>query len=158
MEIFQTFAEISIGILGFTAIVIMLKSQHSQWNESVFQGMISHCVQALLYSILPFILEAYDCKPETIWICCSLVLGIITMWQGIMVQIFDKQSKQSTKTLMLLFSLGIGVLMFLNVFGVGNAPNKAPYLIGITWHIVQSLVIFIMIVAKGPSNSSNEKP
>jgi hypothetical protein len=148
VEIFQTLAEISIGILGFTAIVIMFRPHHSKWNNNMYQGMIGHSMQALVYSLLPFILEAYHCKPNTIWTVGSIVLGSATFTQGVMVSIFDKDAKQSTKILMVVISFIIATLQFLNVFGILSDQEKAPYLVGITWHIIQSLVIFSMIVGK----------
>lgn len=51
IEIFQTLAEISIGILGFTAIVIMFRPHHSKWNNNMYQGMIGHSMQALYYPL-----------------------------------------------------------------------------------------------------------
>lgn len=148
IEIFQTLAEISIGILGFTTIVIMFRPHHSKWNNNMYQGMIGHSMQALIYSILPFILEAYHCKPNNIWTIGSIILGSATLRQGVMVSIFDKDAKKITKLTMVVISMILATLQFLNVFGILSNQEKAPYLAGITWHIIQSLVIFSLIVGK----------
>ncbi len=153
MEIFQTFAEISVGILGFTAIVIMFKTEHTKWNESLFQGMISHCIQALVYSILPFILISFELNDKSVWMICSIVLGLITLSQGVMVQFFDRESKITTKRIMLAVTIILALLMTINAAEIGLKLGKGPYLIGITWHIIQSLVIFTMIVTKGSRRS-----
>ncbi len=157
MEIFQTFAEISIGILGFTAIVIMFRSQHSKWNNNVYKGMIGHCVMALFFSILPFILEAYHCKQPTIWTVGCVLLGSVTSLQGIIVLLTDKESKFSVRMLMFICSSIIGALQFLNVAGILSDQERGPYLIGITWHIFQALVIFSMIVTKKIEDQSQMK-
>ena len=157
MEIFQTFAEISIGILGFTAIVIMFKADRSEWNHNIFNGLISHSMQALLYSILPFILDAYHCSAETIWLICSAVLGAITFMQGIMVMVADKISSMKIKLMMLTFATTISLLQLFNIIGILTFREKGPYLVGITWHVIQSLIIFSMIVSQRSTNSTSSK-
>lgn len=156
MEIFQTFAEISIGILGFTAIVIMFRSNHSKWNNYMYRGMIGHSIMALISSILPFILEAYHCVPTTIWTACSIILGIITGTQGIAILIGDKDSKARVKIITFAFASMVAILQFLNVFSILSNRESGPYMIGITWHILQALVIFSMIVGKKIESESKD--
>lgn len=156
MEIFQTFAEISIAIMGFTAIVIMFRPYHDNWNNNMYQGMIGHSFQALLYSILPFILDAYHCKPALIWTISGAILGSFTFIQGIMVMLFDKKANTITKVLMFLLSSSVAVIQLLNILGIGSHQDKGPYIIGICWHIFQSLFIFTIIVSKRIDNE--EKP
>ena len=158
MEIFQSFAEISIGILGFTAIVIMFRPHHDKWNNSVYQGMIGHSIQALLYSILPFILDAYHCKPSTIWMVGSIVLGTATFFQGVLVLILDKESKFRTRLLMCVTSVAMALLQAFNVIGIWSNQEKGPYIIGITWHIFQSILIFSMLVGKKLDQDVKDKP
>lgn len=148
MEIFQTFAEISIAIMGFTAIVIMFRPYHDNWNNNMYQGMIGHSFQALIYSILPFVLEAYHCKPAIIWTTGGIVLGSFTFFQGLMVMLFDKNANIITKGIMFIISSFISALQLLNIIGIGSSQEKGPYIIGICWHIFQSLFIFTMIVSK----------
>lgn len=148
MEIFQTLAEVSIGILGFTAIVIMFKSQHSKWNHEMFSGMIAHGIQAFLYSVLPFILLEYHCSQAITWIICCAVLGTATFLQGTSVAIFDRSSKFITRLIMIATSTAVAALQFLNIFGILSQQEKGPYIIGIVWHVFQALVIFSMIVTK----------
>lgn len=156
MEIFQTFAEISIGILGFTAIVIAFRPYHQKWNDKMYQGMIAHSVQVLVYSILPFILEAYHCSEQNIWLIGSIVLGVITILQGFAVLILDKDSKLKVRLITFIFSITAATLQAFNIFD--QIPEKGPYLLGICWHIFQSLVIFSMIVGKKIENDHLPKP
>lgn len=148
MEIFQTFAEISIGILGFTSIVIMFKSKHANWNRGIFHGMIGHSIQAVVYSILPFILDAYHCKPATIWMVCSATLGTFTFLQGIGVLVGDKESKLPIRLGMCFFSSLISLVQLFNIIGIWTFREQGPFIVGITWHILQSLIIFSIIVTK----------
>jgi len=155
MEIFQTFAEISIGILGFTAIVIVFRPYHQKWNDSMYQGMIGHSIQVLFYSLLPFVLDAYHCNLSTIWMIGSITLGVITFLQGCAVLAMDKNAKLRIRILMFLFSTGIGVLQVENILASNH--EQGPYLIGICWHIFQSLFIFSMIVGRKLENDSFPK-
>lgn len=148
MEIFQTLAEVAIGILGFTAIVIMFKTQHSKWNHDMFSGMIAHGIQAFLYSVLPFILVEYHCSQSTTWVVCCAVLGTLTFLQGISVATLDKNSKFISRLLMVVTSTVVATLQFLNIFGILSQQEKGPYIIGIVWHVFQALIIFSMIVTK----------
>lgn len=158
MEIFQTFAEISIGILGFTAIAIMFRPYHDNWNNNMYQGMIGHSFQALIYSVLPFVLQAYHCKPSVVWTVCSIVLGTITFFQAVSVMIFDKKANIIAKSIMLVCSITVAILQLLNVLGIGTAQDKGPYIIGISWHIFQSLFIFTMIVTKKMDKDETPHP
>ena len=148
MEIFQTLAEVSIGILGFTAIVIMFKTQHSKWNHDMFSGMIAHGIQAFLYSVLPFILIEYHCSQSTTWVICCAVLGTFTFLQGLSVATLDRSSRFISRLLMVVISSIVSALQFLNIFGILSQQEKGPYVIGIVWHVCQALIIFSMIVTK----------
>lgn len=148
MEIFQSFAELSIGILGFTAIVIMFKSQQKGWNKHIFDGMVGHCFQAFLYSILPFILDAFHATQVTNWTVCSIVLGLVTLINGIIVVFVDKTSGKLLKGLMFLSCLILALLQLANITGIWGPPDKGTYIIGITWHLFQAMLIFTMIVTK----------
>jgi|SRR5688500_945919 len=157
MEIFQTLAEVSIGILGFTAIVIMFKSPNSKWNHDMFSGMIAHGIQAFIYSVLPFILIEYHCSPSTTWTVCCTILGTITFLQGISVAIFDKSSKFIIRLVMVTTSTLVAALQFLNIFGLVSQQEKGPYIIGIVWHVLQALIIFSMIVTRKPEDNKTSK-
>lgn len=157
MEIFQTLAEVSIGILGFTAIVIMFKSQNSKWNHDMFSGMIAHGIQAFIYSVLPFILIEYHCTLSTTWTVCSAVLGTFTFFQGISVAVLDRSSKLNTRLIMVITSTTVSVLQYLNIFGIWTQQEKGPYIVGIVWHVLQALIIFSMIVTKKTEEDKSPK-
>lgn len=157
MEIFQTFAEVSIGILGFTAIVIMFKSNHSKWNHDMFSGMIAHGIQAFLYSVLPFILLEYHCKETTTWIVCCAVLGSATFLQATSVALFDRNSGLIPRIIMVILSTVVSMIQFFNIFGIWTNQEKGPYLVGIVWHIMQALIIFSMIVTKKTEDEKSPK-
>jgi hypothetical protein len=147
MEFLTLFAEISIAILAFTSIVAQFISQNDpNWNKHLFQGMVSHCIMAFVFSCLPFLLNPLVTDIKIVWLISCWLIGLITFSQGIAVMLVDKISNNKTKTIMLIISSAVFFLQLLNIFEIFWKTNEGPYLIGIFWHIMQSLNIFMIFI------------
>jgi len=83
-------------------------------------------------------------------------MGTIIGTQGFAILLEDKDSKIRIKFFTFLFSTLVAILQFLNVFSILSEHESGPYMIGITWHIVQALIIFSVIVGKKIESESKD--
>ncbi len=88
-EILQTFAEVGIGLAGFTGIIAAVQSGRAEMNHeqrSVYTHMIVYSVAIVLYSFLPLILML-AIQPSLAWRLASgtflatLVFHFVWYWR-----------------------------------------------------------------------------
>lgn len=142
MDILQTFAEISITVAGFAAVVVAFRNRnHEKWNLYQFQGMIGHAAFAFVFSCLPFLLTPFFSE-EIMLLTCSALIGVFTLFQGIIATIVDKKSGILIKAELVAGTLFVSYMQYINIMEYYFQLNIGPYLIGIFWHIFQSIIIF----------------
>ena len=84
-----TLAEISIGLAGFAAIVVLFKRQDSgHWKAShadYFGGMILHAMTAAFFCLLPTVVAVFTSAESVVWSVSSALSGIQILVQTIIV-------------------------------------------------------------------------
>lgn len=141
-------AEISIAMVGFSAIVVLFrKSDSGTWkaeDADRFNGMLLHSMAATFFCFLPSLLGVFTSDPPLVWSISSGVLGIQVLAHSIV--IFRLPSSDASVRVALVFGFAVAVLQGLNAVGVGYERVFEPYLVGVLWHIVQAGVLFISLV------------
>lgn len=146
MELLHTFIQCSIAILAFSAIVAEFrKRSRKAWNVRLYQGIISHTLQAFVYGCLPLLAKEFVSDEKVMWTWCCAVLGILTLSQGALVLVVDRLSALSIRLTMLTLSAFIFLLQLAYILDITEA-GLGVYSIGVFWHLLQSLVIICMFI------------
>jgi hypothetical protein len=158
MDILLTFAEVSIAVAGFAAVVISFVDKTDKtWNKHMFQGLIGHSMMAFLFSCLPFLLLPFFEDEGIAWRITSSILGSITFLQIILIQIVDKQSPKILRLSLLIHGLPMIFLQVLNITESFFQSNYGPVALGVFWHLAQAGVIFSYFIWEGPTEKTNLK-
>jgi hypothetical protein len=74
-----TLAQIALGVLGFTGVVIALKHETKEWTplESIsFQALVTTTLTALVGSLLPDMLSIVIADVSWVWRAANLGIGV----------------------------------------------------------------------------------
>lgn len=146
MELLYTFIECSIAILAFVSIVAQFKKSSSvQWNKNQYQGIITHSVQAFIYSCMPLLLLQFAISVELAWTICIMALGFVTLAQATGVMIIDRVTKIPIKILMFFLALSVSILQLSYILGLIK-PAVAVYNVGVFWHLFQSVYLIVSFI------------
>lgn len=146
MELLLTFIECSIAVLAFSAIVAEFrKRSKKQWNIRLYQGILSHTIQAFVYSCLPFLINRFVKDEFALWAICGTILGLGTFLQGVIVFFIDKGSSLGIRLWLMFISTVVMILQMSFVLGYGH-NGLAVYLIGVFWHLFQSIFIIAIFL------------
>ena len=141
-------AEVAVALAGFSAIVVVLKrgvsGQWTNFDADRFHGMIIHAIAAVIFCLLPLIIDVIiQDVVTTLHICCA-VLGVQMIAHAVGVMFF------STSGLLSRLSLSVGVIFGLLQFATfadwGAHREFTLYTLGIVWHILQAGLLFVMLV------------
>lgn len=79
-DLLNTLAQISLGTLGFTGVVVALKQSLSKWDDYEkiwFQALITTTITALVGSLLPQIISIGSNDSNFVWRLSNLGIGIM---------------------------------------------------------------------------------
>ncbi|MFN0049357.1 MAG: hypothetical protein ACKVOU_09560 [Cytophagales bacterium] len=116
-----------------------------EWNKNQYQGIITHSVQAFIYSCLPLLLLEFTISDQLVWTICTLILGFVTIVQATGVLLMDRVTKIPVKILMFCLALSVFILQLSYVYGFIN-PAIAVYNMGVFWHLFQSIYLIVSFI------------
>ena len=147
MDYLLTFAELSLGLAGVAALVAVFRDHKSEsWNRPMFLGLISHAVFSFIFSLIPFIVNAFTKNPEQTWAICSAILSIQIISQIIMVGIVDRTSPIFAKLELAIVGIPCSVILVLNALDIYFGRSIDAYYIGILFHLLQGTLIFFLFI------------
>lgn len=106
-------AQIALGTLGFTGVVVALKHSTNNWNsyEKVgFQALVTTTLTALVASLLPQIIGIATDNSRHVWRLANLGIGIMHLanFTSIIYSAYKYQLKAEVSTLKDTFDVVIG--------------------------------------------------
>ena len=81
-DLLNTLAQIALGTLGFTGVVVALKHSSDNWDayEKIrFQALVTTTLTAMVGSILPQIISIATDNESIVWRLANLGIGIMHM-------------------------------------------------------------------------------
>lgn len=151
----MTFAELSLGLAGVAALIAAFRDHTSNdWNKMQFTGLIGHSTFSFLFSLLPFMINAFTKDPHETWKICSYLLSLQIFSQVILVPVLDRRSSWILKFELLLFGLICSLVLLLNGLGIYFKNEIEAYYVGILFHLVQGALIFFIFILGSQFNAS----
>ncbi len=159
-------AEISLGLVGFTAVVAVLRRPDGGLGSiNLFRSLhlLGYASATLLLSLLPFLLAAIGFEPEAMWRISSSamaltgVVGLIpSPRQRQLISLGQSISPESIATksrfvaLVGLLALNL-VLQLANAVGLFGLPQFWPFLLGLLCFLIYCLAQFASLLFMEPS-------
>ena len=148
LDTLLSLAEVAVTLAGFSAIVVVFKrGEGGKWERSAadyFKGMIVHAAFAVLFCLLPSLLNVAIQDSVTTTHVAAAILGVQICAHSVGVM-FAKTTPAAGRV-----SLSLGVVIGLTQFAAftdwGVHREFDIYVIGIMWHILQAGVLFVMLI------------
>ncbi len=159
-------AEISLGLVGFTAVVAVLRRPDGGLGTvNLFRSLhlLGYASATLLLSLFPFLLRAIGCEPEAMWRISSSamslagVVGFIPSPQrrrsiSLGQSILPKSMAMKSRFVALLGLLALNlVLQLANAVGLFGLPQFWPFLLGLLCFLIYCLAQFASLLFMEPS-------
>jgi hypothetical protein len=77
-----TFAEVAIGLAGFSAILVALSGKPHQWtpvDAFRIRNILAFSFQSVFLSLIPFVLTFFSLPEATVWKVALLILSTTTL-------------------------------------------------------------------------------
>lgn len=77
-----TFAQVAIGLAGFSAILVALSGKPHQWtpvDAFRIRNILAFTFQSVFLSLVPFVLAFFSMPVSTVWQVSLLILAIATL-------------------------------------------------------------------------------
>ena len=148
LDTLLSLAEVAIALAGFSAIVVVLKrgveGKWSALHADQFNGMVIHAICAVVFCLLPMLLNIVIQDVSTTFHILCAVLGAQVIGHSLGVMFFSTTSKSARFSLA--FGTLIGIAQFLVFTDWGVQREYEIYLTGIVWHIIQAGMLFVTLV------------
>ncbi len=150
MEIQDTllnYAEVAVALAGFSAIVVVLRGNAKRWrtdDANMFHGMIVHAGMAVVFCLLPIMLNVVVQDVVTTLRLACTILGVQILAHSGYVMFFLSHAR--TSRWVMLIGLLIGLVQFAVYTDWGVHREFDFYQLGIAWHILQAGVVFVLLV------------
>lgn len=150
MDAFQTLAEVSVAMAGFSSIVVIFKRREDDiwWKSDAdrFHGMILHSMLAVLFAFLPFAFANFEIDGVTTFKWCSSLLAVVTGLQTVVISRLESSSSVWIRLQVLFGGAFIALLQAVAGMGVFPKQGLGVYFIGVLWHLVQAGGLFVMLI------------
>ena len=78
----MTFAQVAIGLAGFSAILVALSGKPHQWtpvDAFRIRNILAFTFQSVFLSLIPFVLAFFSLPESTVWQASLLILALATL-------------------------------------------------------------------------------
>ena len=149
----ETFAELSIGLIGFAGVVSALgKSRlHIETRSFRIMALLLYSVTALLGSVLPIVLFSSELDPPETWIISSIVFALVSagilVWGSLRLRRLALGGHIPAFMALALWSIGVLVvigLIYALLFATSSLHSF--YLAAVSWALGMGVFHFCMLV------------
>lgn len=154
-------AEISLGLVGFTAIVTVLRRPDGGlvgWELLPSLYLLGYSSATLLLALLPSLLAAMGCELAATWqissaamLLCSLVGFAYNPQRRARLTLAPQTASRSLLVAIYVFASLNVVLQLANAAGIFGLPRFWPFLLGLLWYLVFCLTQFASLLFLRPS-------
>jgi hypothetical protein len=157
-DLLQTVAEVSVAFAGFTGVVLAFGRRADRpWSPMDvyrFRVLLGASLQALLLSLIPFLLHYAGASERTTWAASSfLVCLLLLVVTAVDLRYLGPIREQIPRADRLL-GVGIGVgfvfvfpVQIANVLGAFTTGSIAAYLGALIYYLAMSSLMFLRLLA-----------
>lgn len=160
-DLLQTFAEVAVAFAGFSALVSIFdrraESDDPRIRHFRVRVMVEYSLCVVVFSFVPYLLEATLGSEEIAWRVSSATLAIVWSVVGI-------SSSRRARRILGRSSLAVApafsaiatalgyvgaTILVLNALGISLRSSGASYILGLFFPLLQSALYFLRIVIHG---------
>lgn len=157
-DYFLTIAEVSLGFVGFSAVVVALRQvrgvERSKLQHFAARALIELGFACLFLALLPLILELFSVSSARLWQLCCASLGVFLIVYST-TYVFRRRPLAPVSParpwaiyLRLTINHVLGIVALLSSAGLGFPSGPGLYALGIAWlFFVAGLILILMLVA-----------
>ena len=160
-DFFLTLAEISLGLVGFSAVVIVLRQvrgvERSKFQRFIARILIEFGFACLFLALLPLLLDLLGVSPPRRWQLCCAALGVFLI-AYVTAYVFRRRPFVSLSPARpwafysrVAVNHVLGLTALLSSVGLGFPSGPGLYALGIVWlfFIAGLILITMLVVAEG---------
>jgi len=152
-DVLLAMAEVSVALLGFSAIVSVFR-QRGDWRpDGRFWSMVAAGIGTLVFSLLPLPFLFGGVAPTTTWQVCISLLGLYALGFSVFLTTRFRSDLAATSApsppiflLLLGGSVFAGAFLLLSVPGYLGEPRFWVFLVGLIWFQVVTAVFFVRLL------------
>ena len=154
-EYMYTVAEVSVGLSGFAATVMVMRHREGSSLSSLDRLMVATLIErglmAAFLSLLPVLLFGLGLSEPLLWAVSSgtfVIYGIWIAYRGIRNRRYIIDTMMSMSLYFGLIGIGVAVIIvqLMHALGVGMQQSAWWYMIGVTWLLVTAGYRFFFIL------------
>jgi hypothetical protein len=148
-------AQVALTFAGFAGLIGAFRPSEDKWIPQEVAGLhfiLHHTLMAVVLSLLPFLLLAYECHESTVWVVMSVLLGgflfLETSWQWYEVARLTKAGYPPRRATALYASLSISfVLVASMLLSLRYGGTEGVYKSGLLWLLITAGIQFLHFVS-----------
>jgi hypothetical protein len=148
-------AQVALTLAGFAGLIGAFRPSEDKWIPQEVAGLhfiLHHTLAAVVLSLLPFLLLAFECPESTVWVVMSVVLGgflfIETCWQWSEAARLTKAGHAPRRPKALYASLSISfVLVVSMLLSLRYGGVEGVYKSGLLWLLITAGIQFLHFVS-----------
>ena len=149
----ETFAQLSVGLIGFAGVVSALAKSRLHVDTRAFRirALLLYSTAALFASLLPIVLASFGLSTTIVWVASSsglmLALVAVFLWLGVIVRRLTSDRHLSNALARSLRGVAIIVIVLL-IWGLvfSRAHLRSIYLVGLFWTLGMGVFHFYKLV------------
>jgi hypothetical protein len=160
-DFFLTIAEVSLGLVGFSAVVVALRQirdvERSKFQHFMARMLIEAGFTCLFLALLPLLLELLGVPSARRWQLCCAALGVLLIIMGTAFVFRRRPFVRVSPARPWAFYTRVavnhvlGFTALLSSVGLGFASGPGLYALGIAWlfFVAGLFLILVLLAAEG---------
>jgi len=149
----ETFAEVSIGLVGFAAVVSVLSRSRLPATARLFRirALLIRGATVLVGSLVPLVLHKFGLSgsalwlPSTVLLFCLILGSFLHSWHYI--RVIHRSGSPTPTTAYIMQPITVGVLILL-AYGIAFGQSQLPaiFFVGLFWSLLAGLIQFVLLI------------
>jgi hypothetical protein len=148
-----TFAQVSIGLVGFAAIVSVLSRSRLPATARLFRirALLIRGGTALVGSLVPLVLHKFGLAASSLWLLSTVLLFCLILGSFLhsfhYIRVVRQSGGPTPTTAYVMQPITAGVLILL-AYGIAFGRSQLPaiFFVGIFWSLLAGLIQFILLI------------
>lgn len=157
-----TFAQVSIALVGFAAVVSVLGRSRLSPIARLFRirALLFRGMTALVGSLVPITLHKFGLSASSLWLSSSVLLFCLILASSLHsfhhIRTLHRSGSPAPRSAYIHQPISVGVLILL-AYGIafGQSQLAAIFFVGIFWSLLAGLVQFVLLIISIEQSGSN---